>query len=57
MFFNCTKIARPNNKPPMQKSNPMVRRLCPFKPKKFAKDTFVKSGSVRLASPPPDSCP
>ena len=24
MFFNCTKIARPNNKPPAQKSSPII---------------------------------
>jgi hypothetical protein len=34
----------------VQKSNPIIRRACPFMPRKFTVD---KSGSTRLASPPP----
>src|SRR5271166_2402929 len=50
MFFNCSKITRPNNRPSAQKANPIDKRLCPVMPKKC---TLDRSGSTRLASPPP----
>ena len=39
-----------------QKSNPIIRRACPFMPRK---STLDRSGRTRLASPPPDCsvCP
>src|ERR1019366_9826328 len=53
MFFNCMKIVSPNNRPPAQKSNPIIRRARPSMPKCCTVD---RSGNFRLASPPACSC-
>src|ERR1035438_6525961 len=50
MFFNCTKILRVHKRPPAKRSNPIIRRARPSMPKCCTVD---RSGSFRLASPPP----